>query len=56
MTNTFLEKYQEDALILTVKGEKLETARGIYEEELIFKELEFELMKEGMEVLELWQR
>lgn len=51
LANTFLENYQADALILRVEGEKLETDRGIYEEELIFKELEFEPMEEGMEVL-----
>lgn len=39
LTNTFLENYQADGLVLTVDGGRLETGHGVYEEELVYKRL-----------------
>ncbi len=40
LTNTFLENYRADGLLLTVDGGRLETGHGIYTEELVYKKLE----------------
>ncbi len=39
LTNTFLENYQADGILLTIEGKTLETAHGNYGGELLFKGL-----------------
>lgn len=39
LTNTFLENYQADGLLLTVDGGRLETGHGTYEGEFVYQKL-----------------